>query len=80
MYLIGAIILWTIANLIQELTVCGYHKPMCPEQRATDLGICVFNAFADLVVLALPLWPIWRLKMKTGTKAGLTFVFLLGTV
>ncbi|KAI1812443.1 hypothetical protein GGS20DRAFT_591660 [Poronia punctata] len=77
-YLMVIVVSWSIANVLQELTVCDKDKPMCTNQRDTDLGICVFNAVGDLVVLGLPLWPIWRLKMKTGTKAGLTVVFLLG--
>ncbi|KAI3317301.1 hypothetical protein HD806DRAFT_541359 [Xylariaceae sp. AK1471] len=79
-YLIGVVILWSLANLIQELTVCGDDKPMCAGQRDTDLGMCVFNAVGDLLILILPLWPIWRLQMKTGAKVGLSIVFLLGTV
>ncbi|KAI1826662.1 hypothetical protein F4861DRAFT_545707 [Xylaria intraflava] len=74
------VVAWSVGNLAQELTVCGAHSPMCVNQRNTDLGVCVFNAVGDLVILALPLWPIWRLQMKTGTKIGLSVVFLLGFV
>jgi hypothetical protein len=79
-YLIGVVLMWSLANLVQELTVCGYDKPMCAGQRDTDLGMCVFNAVGDLLVLVLPLWPIWRLQMQRGAKIGLSIVFLLGTV
>ncbi|KAI2624511.1 hypothetical protein GGS21DRAFT_324051 [Xylaria nigripes] len=79
-FLIILVILWTIANLIQEVAVCDVTRPMCKKQRPTDLGICIFNAAGDLVILLLPLWPIWRLQMKKTTKIGLSIVFLLGIV
>jgi hypothetical protein len=79
-YLIFAVILWSLANLIQELTVCGTGRPMCADQRSTDLGNCVFNALGDLTILVLPLWPIWRLQMKRGAKIGLSLVFSLGVM
>ncbi|KAI0441251.1 hypothetical protein F4803DRAFT_576793 [Xylaria telfairii] len=79
-FLIYVVIAWSVANIIQELVVCPPHNPMCAYQRNTDLGICVFNAGGDLLILLLPLWPIWRLQMNKGAKMGLTLVFLLGTV
>lgn len=79
-FLIYVVIAWSVANIVQELVVCPPHKPMCAYQRNTDLGICVFNAGGDLLILLLPLRPIWRLQMDKGTKMGLTLVFLLGTM
>ncbi|KAI1435829.1 hypothetical protein GGR50DRAFT_702360 [Xylaria sp. CBS 124048] len=78
--LITVVLLWSTANLLQELTVCGLNKPMCINQRYTDLGMCVFNAVGDLVILLVPLWPIWRLQMKTSSKVSLSLVFMLGIV
>ncbi|KAI0449395.1 hypothetical protein F5B21DRAFT_520258 [Xylaria acuta] len=78
-FLICIVVAWSLANIVQELAVCAPNKPMCVYQRNTDLGICVFNAGGDLLILLLPLWPIWRLQMNKGTKMGLSVVFLLGT-
>ncbi|RYC59147.1 hypothetical protein CHU98_g7060 [Xylaria longipes] len=79
-FIICVVVAWSVANIVQELAVCHPDKPMCASQRNTDLGICVFNAGGDLLILLLPLWPIWRLQMNQGTKMGLSFVFLLGIV
>ncbi|KAI1757598.1 hypothetical protein F4782DRAFT_525409 [Xylaria castorea] len=74
------VIAWSIANIVQELAVCSPKEPMCVYQRSTDLGICVFNAVGDLLILLLPLWPIWHLQLSKATKIGVSFLFLLGTV
>ncbi|KAI0195274.1 hypothetical protein EV127DRAFT_404814 [Xylaria flabelliformis] len=79
-FIICVVIAWLIANVIQELAVCPPKAPLCVHQRNTDLAICVFNAVGDLLILLLPLWPVWKLSMSKSTKIGISVVFLLGTV
>ncbi|KAI0554801.1 hypothetical protein F4679DRAFT_579141 [Xylaria curta] len=79
-FIMYIVIAWSIANVIQEVAACPPNGPMCVEQRRTDLGICVFNAVSDLLIFLLPLWPIWKLQMNRGSKMGVSFLFLLGTV
>ncbi|KAI0868018.1 hypothetical protein GGS24DRAFT_507214 [Hypoxylon argillaceum] len=77
---IWVVVIWSIVNIGQELTVCGLGKPMCARQRDTDLSICVFNSVSELMIFLLPLWPIWRLQMNKSAKIGLSILLLLGTV
>ncbi|TRX90673.1 hypothetical protein FHL15_008448 [Xylaria flabelliformis] len=79
-FMVCVVIAWSIANVIQELAVCPPKAPLCVHQRSTDLAICVFNAVGDLLILLLPLWPVWKLQLSKGTKIGISLVFLLGTV
>ncbi|KAI1198957.1 hypothetical protein F5X97DRAFT_333070 [Nemania serpens] len=77
--LIYVVIVWSIINVVRELTICGFTKHICAGHRVTDLETCVFNASGDLLIFLLPLWPIWRLQMGRNAKIGLSIVLMLGT-
>ncbi|KAI1803193.1 hypothetical protein F4811DRAFT_572267 [Daldinia bambusicola] len=46
--------------------------------RKVDIGTAVFNVLSNVVVLLLPIKPIWELKMRTKVKINLTIIFSLG--
>ncbi|KAL7619425.1 hypothetical protein AAE478_009964 [Parahypoxylon ruwenzoriense] len=48
------------------------------DRKPTFIVSCVATILTDLLVLALPLRPIWTLKMENKTKLGLMCVFALG--
>ncbi|KAI1633065.1 hypothetical protein F4809DRAFT_644808 [Biscogniauxia mediterranea] len=75
--------IWSAANLIQEFTVCQplealFDGTPCPARKDMDIAVCFFNAISDVVILLLPIRPIWKLQMQKKTKVALTVVFMLG--
>ncbi|KAI0592798.1 hypothetical protein F4775DRAFT_597854 [Biscogniauxia sp. FL1348] len=77
------VVVWSGANLIQEFTICQpleafFNGAPCPARKGMDIAVCFFNAFSDVVVLLLPIRPIWKLQMQKKTKVALTIVFTLG--
>ena len=40
--------------------------------------MCVTDIIVDLMLLCLPLVPLWQLSMKMSQKVGLSFLFALG--
>lgn len=82
----GFVVLWTIGNIMQAFLICrpfaaAYNpsvKGTCGNQVGSFIAIGAFNIFSDAVILTLPVPTVWRLKMKTGPKIGLTLIFLIG--
>ncbi|KAI1504068.1 hypothetical protein F5X99DRAFT_406451 [Biscogniauxia marginata] len=77
------VVLWSVANFIQEFTICQpleafFDGHPCPARRDMDIAVCFFNAFVDILILLVPIRPIWKLQMQKKTKIALTVVFLLG--
>ncbi|KAH8652144.1 hypothetical protein BX600DRAFT_527321 [Xylariales sp. PMI_506] len=81
--------LLTAANIMQVLLLCeplglawdplALGAGRCGgDLGASMLAVVVSSMATDFVVLAVPLPAVWRLKVKVGTKVGLTAVFLLG--
>ncbi|KAI1468216.1 uncharacterized protein F4812DRAFT_458648 [Daldinia caldariorum] len=46
--------------------------------RKVDIGTAVFNVLSNVIVLLLPIKPIWGLQMRTRVKINLTILFSLG--
>ena len=52
----------------------------CINIVAAESGIGILNAIADLSILSLPMMSVWRLKMDTYRRIGLSAVFSLGAL
>ncbi|KAK3335203.1 hypothetical protein B0T19DRAFT_452053 [Cercophora scortea] len=80
--------LWSTGNFLQVFLLCrpfaaSYDpriKGTCGNQIASFIAIGAFNIITDVLILTLPLPTVWALKMSTGTKIGLTCVFLFGSI
>ncbi|KAI1371286.1 hypothetical protein F4677DRAFT_464382 [Hypoxylon crocopeplum] len=62
-----AVRLWNNANLEKDMN-----------NKRADSGMAIFNIVGNVVVLALPIRPLWKLQMRTKTKISLTVLFFLG--
>ncbi len=51
---------------------CGAYIPLIQSLIAT-------NAVGDVIIMALPLYSLWNLKMRKTDKVGITASFCLGT-
>ncbi|PHH90388.1 hypothetical protein CDD83_3838 [Cordyceps sp. RAO-2017] len=89
--LIGLSVAWSLAFLITLIFGCGRRVWLhwAPLQVAEQSGcnvhtpeeaMVISDLILDVMILALPLPVIWRLKMKPGRKLAITGVFLVGLV
>jgi hypothetical protein len=62
---------------VWDKTIEGGH---CIDQLAFYRWISFPNIFTDLCMLVLPLPLVWSLNMSRAQKAGLTVVFLTGSL
>ncbi|KAI1131672.1 hypothetical protein F5Y10DRAFT_275404 [Nemania abortiva] len=91
-YLTSHSFLWINVLLysVIVITICASCKPFaklwdstlpgkCSANREIiDIATAVGNLASDLVILVLPQPVIWKLKIKTQKKIGITFVFCIG--
>jgi len=87
-YIVGClVIMWFLASFIDSILECipvqaewntTIQHPKCQDIREAALATGISNLIFDIIILALPVPMIWRLKMDTRVKASLTFIFLLG--
>jgi hypothetical protein len=74
---------FSIAAALQCTPVKKYWLPLEVEGHCVDINkfnrsFTPVNVAADVIILLLPMPSIWRLKVSTGRKLGITFVFGLG--
>ena len=83
---IAFICAWWFAETITGVFICrpvagswnSTLKAECLSARNYDIAYAIFNITIDVAILTLPMWMIWRIKIKTAQKVALTFVFLIG--
>ncbi|OTB11257.1 hypothetical protein K445DRAFT_26819 [Daldinia sp. EC12] len=69
------------AFTISELAAVLWGKEtfgIIVDSKKVDIGNAVFNVLTNIVVLLLPIPPIWRLQMRIRAKINLTILFSLG--
>ncbi|RWA06353.1 hypothetical protein EKO27_g8750 [Xylaria grammica] len=86
------IALWTTAFFFATVLECNRHnlnliwkslaifKGQCQKYKTIQLAHCATDIATDLVVLSLPLPPIWKLNMSVRRKLLLSLIFLIGFV
>lgn len=50
----------------------------CGDLTPPSIGIAATDIIGDVMIILLPMRPIWRLKISRAKKLGLSFVFALG--
>lgn len=79
-------ILFYTANTFGEIFYCTPRKkawiPSTPGHCVNVYGLIIssaaINAFSDLMMIIIPLCVIWRLKLNTRHKIGVSIVFMFG--
>ncbi|CAD6589656.1 MAG: hypothetical protein ASARMPREDX12_003920 [Alectoria sarmentosa] len=78
---------WCIAIVLTVLFQCipveaawirPYPHSKCINSNASLLGTAITNVILDIVILVLPMVPIWSLSLTVRQKVTLTAIFLLG--
>ncbi|QKX61575.1 uncharacterized protein TRUGW13939_08727 [Talaromyces rugulosus] len=88
---IAIICMWTLAFFLLFLFACKskiylHWAPLsdvenqCGDPLAPELGLVISDLITDLMVLALPLPIIWRLRVSTARKISITLVFIVGLI
>lgn len=86
--MLGIVIVWALSFSMAMIFAC---KPVafqwnllapgggvCGDLIALYAALIATNIVTDLVIMGLPLYTIWHLKMRGVEKAGLTACFALG--
>ena len=55
-------------------------RKKCLDLRPFLVGTNISNIVLDVAIIALPMFPVWRIKVTNAKKFGLTFVFLLSVM
>ena len=84
--MIAANFLFYIAILFHAAFLCSptekFWNPFihgeCMDLGSTYITSAVFSAATDIAILLLPQHAIWRLRMPTKQKLGVSAVFLIG--
>lgn len=84
---LGFVLAWCIGHMFAMVFIChpvafwwdisipgGY----CLDQLPIYVSLIITNIFSDIVIMCLPMFTIWELKMKTTEKLALTAAFALG--
>ncbi|KAF6218804.1 hypothetical protein HO133_005347 [Letharia lupina] len=85
--LLALVTCWCIAIVFSNIFQCipveaawirPYPHSKCINNNASLLGTAVTNVFLDIVILVLPMVPVWSLSLTVRQKVTLTAIFLLG--
>ncbi|KAH7027268.1 uncharacterized protein B0I36DRAFT_350830 [Microdochium trichocladiopsis] len=79
---------WAVAHFIAAVFICtpvagAYDLRLaaivkCGDQSKFFQSGLSINVVLDAIVIALPLWTIWNLNMRTSDKVGLSIAFSIG--
>lgn len=85
-----AVVAWTIAAILALIFQCHpisglWYPDLTFSNQCISLSIYYssvsgLNMVLDIVVLCLPLWMVWHLKLDAGQKFMLSAVFALGAL
>ncbi|KAM0795686.1 hypothetical protein BDR22DRAFT_893930 [Usnea florida] len=85
--LLALVTCWCVAFVLANIFQCipveaawirPYPHSKCINNNASLLGTAVTNVFLDVVILVLPMVPVWSLSLTVRQKITLTAIFLLG--
>ncbi|KAI6341395.1 hypothetical protein MCOR25_011208 [Pyricularia grisea] len=77
------ILAWALAFWIARMTIC---QPIlatvkhCGDEKALVNAMNATNIVTDMIVIAIPQYPLWRLRLPRRDKLGLMSCFLVGIV
>ncbi|KAI1101770.1 plasma membrane protein Pth11-like protein [Jackrogersella minutella] len=89
--LIILVAIWTTFWLFESIFLCGLDFwnawgttqdliTKCINWLHAELALCITDFVIDILIIAMPVPLIWRLKLSTGKKIVASGIFLLGAV
>lgn len=88
-WIVGSFVMaWVVCITFLFVFICvpveKLWYPDLPGRCINQVGTWIANAAAtiltDVIILMLPLAPLWRLRLSTSEKLGLTAAFSLGSL
>ena len=84
--ILGLCFAWPVASIPYAILQCNpvdkfwnYNKPgSCFGQFDSFVSSAISSVIIDLAILIIPIWPIWKLQLKTARKLAIGTVFVLG--
>lgn len=86
----AAVVAWAIAAILTLIFQChpvsgAWNPDLTFSNQCIILSVYFstvsgLNMALDIVVLCLPLWMVWHLKLDAGQKVMLTGIFTLGAL
>lgn len=78
--------MWAVSVILETLLLCrplAYNwdatiDGVCGEKNATFVAAGTLNLVTDLMVMALPIPHIWKLRLSVPKKLALCLVFCMG--
>lgn len=76
-----------ITTMMFVVTICSPRKKIwnpllttgrCYNYNAVYIAIGIFNVVSDIVILIIPMFPIWKLPLPIKTRIGVMAVFAAG--
>jgi len=82
----GIVSAGSLGNLLSPFVMCrpfaGIYDPTvkatCGDELASLVAMGIFQVITDGLILTLPIYSLWGLKMQQSRKLGLIGVFLIG--
>ncbi|MCJ1405320.1 hypothetical protein MMC11_008547 [Xylographa trunciseda] len=75
----GSIFSCNPINAFWDFELQGTPGVYCINVQAFYIAIAVPNLLTDVLILAMPIWQVWKLQLDRRSKIALTFIFLLGS-
>ncbi|MCJ1381222.1 hypothetical protein MMC17_004331 [Xylographa soralifera] len=77
--LFGSIFSCNPINAFWDFELQGTPGVYCINFQAFWISVAVPNILTDVLILAMPIWQVWKLQLNRRSKIALTFIFLLGS-
>lgn len=83
------VIAWSLAYLLVTVFQCQpiasfwdktIQTPKCVDSKSQWLSYAVINILSDVAILALPIYPISKLRLARAKKIALAVIFGLGAL
>ncbi|MCJ1284060.1 hypothetical protein MMC26_003391 [Xylographa opegraphella] len=77
--LMGSIFSCNPINAFWDFELQGTPGVYCINFQAFYISVAIPNLLTDVLILAMPIWQVWKLQLDRRSKIALTFIFLLGS-
>jgi len=74
----GIIFICTPVEFQWDRTIPADQNPRCGDQLKLYTSVVTTNIVSDFWIMGLPMYTIWKLKMRFAEKMALTLCFFLG--
>ena len=88
--MIALITIWAVGFMLEQIFACGHHleifwtagasRKTCIDLTWSHLWFGITDVVGDIAVVAMPYHSIRKMRLRKREKAGVTAIFVLGTL